>query len=501
MFSPKLSHCQFRSPAPKLPLGMLAGLIGLLLAGGCNIPDAADFEPAEPKPSEPEINIVTPPKAIGFSITSVDPNIGEPRGLELIEIRGGGFKEGARVFFDGSEAVDVTVTGPGLIYVLNPPHSSGTVPIRIVNKDTTFTELNPGFSYIQAIELDSIEPAEGPVDGGIPVQLEGRGFSVATAVLFEGRQAIDMKVLDDNTIIAILPTGTSGLADVHVVSPAGTDMIRNGFNFFAHPRVTGISPLAAGVDGGGTLSLVGEGLMANSYVGFGERSAKILATDADAKQLVVKIPPGEAGPSDLTVTTPYGQVVLRDAFNYLDGTEGVQVLNVWPQVGPATGGGEVLVVISGLEPAAMVSVRFGDEEVPVRTVLTNQHLALVEAPPGTPGQTVDVSVTVNGQSHTLTNAYGYVPAVDVWAIEPDFGHASGGTTTQISGAGFGAPGADIQVRIGALPAESIRVIDDETLEIVTPPGSNGLADVRVTVDGIEGRLEEAFRYEAGKMQV
>ena len=116
------------------------------LALACNIPDPDDFLPPEdPEPTPPPANIEEPPVAVGFAITSIEPSAGEPRGMELVELRGGGFKEGARVFFGGSEALNVTVTGEGLIYAVTPPHAPAAVPVRIVNIDTTFTEADPGF--------------------------------------------------------------------------------------------------------------------------------------------------------------------------------------------------------------------------------------------------------------------------------------------------------------------------------------------------------------------
>lgn len=469
-----------------------------LILAACNLPDPSDFEQTDPEPTEPVTDITDPPVAIGFGITHVEPAVGAPRGLELVEIRGGGFKDGARVFFDGSESPDVTVTGPGLIYALTPPHSPGLVTVRVVNKDTTFAELQGGFGYVQDVELAAVIPAEGPTTGGVPVELTGRGFSGAVAVLFEGRQAIDVQVLDDETILAVLPTGTAGTADVHVVAPGGAGRLRNGFTYFAEPEITGLSPLTAAPGGGGTLALAGRGLMPLSEVSVRDASAETLATSTDATQLVVRVPPGDPGPADVTVTTPYGQVVLRGAFTYVDGSEGVTLLNVWPQTGPATGGGEVLLVVSGLRDDSSVAVRFGGAEVLARAVLPSQNLVLIDAPPGVAGSVADVEVTVDGVTSRLENAYGYVRAVEIDEITPDFGHVSGGTTVVLRGAGF--DGETVDVFVGALPAESIAIVDDQTIEIVTPPGSNGFADVRVVVDGIEAVLPEAFLYEAGQAQ-
>jgi uncharacterized protein YkwD len=71
------------------------------------------------------------------------------------------------------------------------------------------------------------------------------------------------------------------------------------------------------------------------------------------------------------------------------------------------------------------------------------------------------------------------------AVVPDFGSVDGNETVRIFGAEFGE---DPTVTIGGAPVSEVRRISDTELEVVTPPGVEGEAEVVVT-----GRNGEADR--------
>ena len=66
---------------------------------------------------------------------------------------------------------------------------------------------------------------------------------------------------------------------------------------------------------------------------------------------------------------------------------------------------------------------------------------------------------------------------------------NGGTPVTIKGMGFRPGLLRVQVSFGGIPAkdEDIRVIDTETLEVVTPAGRIGAADLTVTLDNGQTR--------------
>jgi len=71
----------------------------------------------------------------------------------------------------------------------------------------------------------SVSPNYGPHVSNSPVLISGSYFTGATAVQFGGVDAITFDVVGDNTIAATTPTGSVGVVDVQVTTPAGTSEI------------------------------------------------------------------------------------------------------------------------------------------------------------------------------------------------------------------------------------------------------------------------------------
>lgn len=82
-----------------------------------------------------------------------------------------------------------------------------------------------------APEIDGIEPAIGPSEGGTPVILRGRKFQKGAVVRFGGRLAAKMEWVDANTINALTPPGT-GKVSVSVENPGRrVDTVDEAFTY------------------------------------------------------------------------------------------------------------------------------------------------------------------------------------------------------------------------------------------------------------------------------
>ncbi len=474
------------------------------LAGlGCSLPSVEDFIKS---PTEEEDTFAPPPPptfdpVAGFEVVEIIPDVGIPKGFDLVEIHGGGFREDSRVFFGGSEAVQVTVASAGVLYVLTPPHSPGLVAVRVVNIDGTTAELSPGFAYTDPVALTAITPSEGPSQGGMPVQLTGRGLSLATAVLVGGREVVSLQVLDDTSALAVLPgRSRAGLVDLHLVTPFGTAELPKAYRYLDDLSLAGLSPLAGPAAGGGTLTLVGRGL-ANAVkepgdslaprVLLGGLDAPVLAVASDGSRVVVRTPAGAAGPADLEVVTHTGKLRLEGAYRWLDGSEQAGFLAVHPPAGPSTGGAEVqLAVVGGSAQLDVPIVRFGAS---VATVLESSAGAggywniTVVVPPG-PAGAAEVSVTdVPG-----TATYDYYAALGVSSVSPAVGSRAGGARVTLEGTGLEAVD---EVLFGGLPATSLEHTDEGHLRVTTPAGSPGPVDVIVRSGGGANEALRAGGYE------
>ena len=77
-----------------------------------------------------------------------------------------------------------------------------------------------------------------------------------------------------------------------------------------------------------------------------------------------------------------------------------------------------------------------------------------------------VDVRVGDQNSTLPRAFSYVPPT---VNDVDFVDGAVGGVVNVSGRGFGPPGADISVSVGAAPCESLRHESDVQLWCTAPP--------------------------------
>jgi len=104
---------------------------------------------------------------------------------------------------------------------------------------------------------------------------------------------------------------------------------------------------------------------------------------------------------------------------------------------------------------------------------------------------VDVSVEAAEGHDTLENGFVYRAPFEVLEVTPASGPVSGNTRITVRGTGL-SPG--VELLVGVLPAEDVRVIDTRTILARTPPGSAGPADV-VAVHGERRAVAEgAFTY-------
>ncbi len=484
----------------KVRVAATAALIAVhSLVTGC-IPDPSQFEANdEVEPTKPPIQQDEPEPVAGFQIVDVQPASGPPKGLQLVEIRGGGFREDARVIFGGSEALDVTVTSAGLIYALTPPYVPATVSVVVVNPDASQAELSAAYRYENSLEFDAIEPSLGPISGGTPVRVTGSGLAGTEAVLFEGREALKVQVIDDTQLLAITPPGyRPGSSHLHIVTGTRAVKFSNAFSYFEEPAVEGMAPLHSAPSGGGTLTLTGSGLVAEATVSIGDATAPVLATSDDASRLVVRIPANEEGRYDIVVSTVHGQIRMPEAFVYRT-TDSLELVNVWPQSGTALGGDEVSLAVVGLESAQGLIVRFGGEPAKLRAFDVDQDLILVRSPVGTPGALADIEVSLDAGDTTLDDVWRWTPSLSVTDISPDRGPSDGGTRVEIRGQGFETE--NLYVRLGALPVGGLDVVDDSLLSFTTPPGSPGYASLRISTDSASVKLPDAYVYEAGETLV
>lgn len=450
---------------------------------------------------EPDVSVtpdVSEPEPIEeLTITSISPDTGTASGQDQVEIIGSGFNNDTVVMFDESLADDIFVLDENRLVAITPPRLPGLVDVIVMDPNSgASAQLDDGFLFYNPTTIISVDPPTGHVLGGEPITILGTGFTFGTKVLLGGRAAISVEVIDDNTILAVSPDAANpGTIDVHVSNELGVGTLKDGYTYFESPRVDSVTPAVGLVDGGQEVTIVGGGFVEPLLVNFGSQPLEALEIQ-DAETVTGFVPAASApGSVDVVVSTSYGTEIAEDGYTYLDSTEPgdvVSILAVTPPSGPTQGGNLITVIAKGLTESADTTVEIGGVEATLKGVDAASHVILVEVPEGEEGA-VDVTVTNSNGSDTRFGGYTYLPFVKIYEVLPNFGPIDGGTAITISGAGFEA-GA--QVRVGALPAASVEVVDGSTITAVTPPGSPGLANVTVLQGTVDDTLVGGFAYQS-----
>jgi len=447
-------------------------------------PDPTD--PGEPDPFDPDI----------ITVTAVEPDEGPTAGGVDVMLSGIGFRDGLEVFFGEAPAPDVFVIGPTIAIVRLPPRAAGRVDVTATHIDAKIQGLlSLSFRFFETIVVTSVDPAEGPSDGGPPVVVKGRGFTADTRFFIGGRPGLDQRVLDGETLSGISPPGPFGWADVHAVGFNGTGTLADAFHFAKAPILMRISPVVGPAAGGTTVTLEGEGLGDEAVVLFGDNEAEVVAASRDGTRVTVLTPAredvSETTVVDVSVATSSGSSTLSHAFGYrADAIDPLQLAcsHLAPAIGSA--GDAVELACTGLAYGG-IQVRFGTTPAVTNSIDVAGSRLVVAAPTGSGTTPVEVKTAAADWVQAGNFTYRAAAPVAVDNVTPASGPTTGGTTVTIRGRGFGS---GTSVQIGVLAATSVTIIDDTTLTAITPPGVPGGADVIVRSSGIEARLRNGFDY-------
>jgi hypothetical protein len=442
-----------------------------------------------------------PPAPRPLRINSVTPGAGPAAGGTPVVVAGSGFEAGGvSVTFAGVPATSVAVHADGVLTAVTPPGSVGAADVSVAIADVATATLPGAFRYEAAdtLALVSVQPAEGPVEGGGIAVLRGQGFKTGAVVRFGDALARDVDVASPSILTCSVPRGPVGVVDVTVTNPDGAEARLTGaFTRLEAPRlaVAAVTPDEGSTLGGELVLVTGAGFLPGITATLGGVDVEVLDVPADDTLLLVTAP-SAPGIADLTVTLPDGQqATLARAFAFVIPPDRVgqapAPAAVLPAVGPEAGGTPAQVVGSGFAPGAVV--RFGAQPVETRFIDATRLVVRTPAGAGVVGVTV---TNPDGQVGGLTAAFTFVApttaAPTVAAVVPTSGPSTGGTRALVTGAGF-LPGA--RVLVGDRAATDVAFIDGSQLLCSMPAGVVGSASVVVVnEDGQSAALADAFAY-------
>lgn len=418
------------------------------------LPAALRFDaPPAPAPA--------PPPAPAPALAAVTPSAGPETGGTVVVLSGAGLDPLVTVRLGGASAT-VTAASATELTLVAPPHAPGAVDVVVTNPDGQTATLAAAYTYVAPPPpgtppvVDAVAPASGYTVGGTAVVVTGSEF--ANAVVWFGGLGGAAAVPSAETrtsLTVVAPPHAAGAVDVLVQNADGqTATLAGGFTYVPTPAlpppvISGLSPASGPSTGNTVVTLSGTGFVTGSTVLVGGVGA--IVGGVTATTLTFTTPGGAAGAVDVTVVNPDRQTAtLAGGFTYVAPPPVVTAVNV--RGSPQAGGGQLLLVGSGLQDA--VSVTFGG--VPA-TGLSYDALrgALTVTVPASPsGPTADVFVdlvvtNLDGQSTTWRSFhYGNAP------VPASFTPTSGrrGDPLTLTGTDFSAdatgPRAGLQVSFG-----------------------------------------------------
>jgi hypothetical protein len=420
------------------------------------------------------------------TVTGVSPVAGLPAGGTSVTITGTGFSGATSVKFGTVAATSYTVNSSTSITATAPAGTAGTtVDVRVGNPGaTSATGPADNYTYENTPTVTAVSPTGGGLSAGTAVTITGTGLIGASAVKFGASNAVSYVVNSSTSITAIAPAapgGAAGSVDVTVATPVGTSgtSAADTYTYYAVPTVTGISPIAGAVAGGGTVTITGTNFTGATAVKFGTLTGTVTANTGTS--ITVTVPAGVLGTYDVTVTTPGGTSAMTssDKFTY----EAVPtVTGLSPSSGPLTAG--TAVTITGTNFTGASAVNFGGTAVTTYIVNSSTSISAA-APAGTAGP-VDVTVTTPVGVSTLSqpaDQYTYYAVPTVTSISPLAGPVGGGTTVTITGTGFAGLTGAAAVKFGATNATSYTVNSTTSITATAPAGALGAVDITVTTPG------------------
>jgi len=450
-------------------------------------------------------------EAVPPVVHSIAPTSGPASGGTSATINGSYFADGLTVRIGGALADVLDIENPGgaisQIYILTPPGTPGAADVIVENVDSLSDTLEGGFTYIaDSLYIYSIVPDSGPTFGGTSAVINGAYFETGVTVTIGGAAATVDNVLNPGGLMSqieiVTPAGSPGAADVTVTNPdSETNTLTGGFTYVVvTPTITSVVPDTGPTFGGTEAVINGSFFHTDATVTIGGANAivvNVVNPGGALSQIEMVTPPGTAGAANVTVTNPDSESgTLPGGFTYVVVTPAIS--GVVPDTGPTFGGTSA--VINGSYFAADVTVTIGGAAATVNNVVNpGGALSQIEivTPPGTVGA-ANVTVTnPDSGTDTLVGGFTYVVATPVISsIVPNSGGASGGTSAAINGSFFAA---DVTVTIGGAAATVNNVVNPggalSQIEIVTPPGTPGAADVTVTnPDSGTATLVDGFTY-------
>jgi hypothetical protein len=164
----------------------------------------------------------------------------------MVDIRGGGFIEGLKVWFGDAESAQVLVISDRRIVALTPRViSSGTKDLKVANPDGKSAVLSSALFFKSRLSVAEVQPPSILENAGdLEVRIKGEGFMKGARVLFGDAESGSVLVKDESYIAASVPALSPGTMDLKVINPDGaSSVLYDGFQVISVSAEIPLQPM------------------------------------------------------------------------------------------------------------------------------------------------------------------------------------------------------------------------------------------------------------------
>lgn len=436
-------------------------------------------------------------------ITNIKESKGLTTGGETVTITGQNFLPGAKVYF-GSNLGTVVSSTDNEIVVTTPTGTQGTIEVKVENTDRQFAI--GSFNYYAEPTITSISPAEGPLEGGNTVVINGTNFLRGAVVYFNGVEA-PTSFSSATLLRATVPAASgSGVVAVKVVNPDQTSIeLIDSYTYLTPPpppeiEIINLSETSGELKGGINIILTGKNFARGAKVYFGD--VETTTTFMSTTSLRVSVPAAtQPGKVAVKVENPDGMsATLTDAYEYLTPPPAPVPEITSLSLDTILIGKTQNTIVYGKTFDRSTKVFFGNQQTSV-TFLTSTTLRAA-IPESNVAGTVDVRVeNLDGQGSALVAGFTYTepvpdPAPIITAMSNNIGSTAGSDIVTITGDNFKS-GAKVYF------GDNLAVITSFSTTAITVKTPTALVKGSVNVkvvnpDQQEFTLQDAFTYEGVK---
>jgi IPT/TIG domain len=431
-------------------------------------------------------------------VNNVSPNSGTVAGGTVVTITGVDFTVGATVTFGGTAATNVAVVNNTTIMATTPAGSAGMVTMTVTIPGGQSGSLTNAFTYIGQPTVSSLSPNNGLTSGGTAVTITGTNFAAGAAVTFGSAAATNVIVVNNTTITATTPMGSTGVVTVTVTNVGSqSGSLANGFTYVVGaPAVSSVSPNNGPVAGGTAVTITGTNFAAGAAVTFGSAAATNVIV-VNNTTITATTPVGSAGTVTITVTdvgSQSGSLANGFTYNAPVPISFAQVASATPQSPTAT--------VSVSYPAAqtlgdmnVVVVGWNDTTATVQSVkdsASNTYNLAIGPTSGTAlRQSIYYASNIAGGSNTVTVTFNEeAPFPDVRILEYKgvttldvVAGASGSSASASSGTATTTGTNDLIFGANIVATTTTAAGSGFTSRLITTPDSDIAEDKIVTTAG------------------